>query len=180
LYYRICSPHATSTTSSSKSPSLQVSMLYTPPTFDHARKVIKCASTSCKPGSTDPRNIVAVSSSRAHGRAFLSSSYIFRCMVFDCRNGPYSSTWVLNLTINATALETLTKDSSPLICVMALHILSVIHVQTIASLVVLTIKKCAANTSPFVRKAAARSIPKCYRCVSCCGYILKGRLITSL
>jgi AP-3 complex subunit beta len=60
-------------------------------------------------------------------------------------------------------------DSSPLIRAMALRVLSGIRVQTIASLVVLAIKKCAADTSPYVRKAAALSIPKCYRCASCCG-----------
>ena len=69
-------------------------------------------------------------------------------------------------------------DSSPLIRAMALRVLSGIRVQTIASLVVLAIKKCAADTSPYVRKAAALSIPKCYRCVSCS--VLKGRLTTGL
>ena len=57
-------------------------------------------------------------------------------------------------------------DSSPLIRAMALRVLSGIRVPTIASLVVLAIKKCAADTSPYVRKTAALSIPKCYRCVS--------------
>ncbi|KAI0293827.1 adaptin N terminal region-domain-containing protein [Russula brevipes] len=53
-------------------------------------------------------------------------------------------------------------DSSPLIRAMALRVLSGIHVPTIANLVVLAIKKCAADTSPYVRKTAALSIPKCY------------------
>ena len=68
-------------------------------------------------------------------------------------------------------------DSSPLIRAMALRVLSGIRVPTIASLVVLAIKKCAADTSPYVRKTAALSIPKCYRCVSLPrrGF-LKGRL----
>jgi AP-3 complex subunit beta len=57
-------------------------------------------------------------------------------------------------------------DSSPLIRAMALRVLSGIRVPTIAGLVVLAIKKCAADTSPYVRKTAALSIPKCYRCVS--------------
>ncbi len=57
-------------------------------------------------------------------------------------------------------------DSSPLIRAMALRVLSGIRVPTIAGLVVVAIKKCAADTSPYVRKAAALSIPKCYRCVS--------------
>ena len=56
-------------------------------------------------------------------------------------------------------------DSSPLIRAMALRVLSGIRVPTIAGLIVLAIKKCAADTSPYVRKAAALSIPKCYRCV---------------
>ncbi|KAH9018479.1 adaptin N terminal region-domain-containing protein [Lactarius pseudohatsudake] len=53
-------------------------------------------------------------------------------------------------------------DSSPLIRAMALRVLSGIRVPTIAGLVVLAIKKCAADTSPYVRKAAALSVPKCY------------------
>ena len=56
-------------------------------------------------------------------------------------------------------------DSSPLIRAMALRVLSGIRVPTIAGLIVLAIKKCAADTSPYVRKTAALSIPKCYRCV---------------
>ncbi|KAH9958555.1 adaptin N terminal region-domain-containing protein [Russula dissimulans] len=53
-------------------------------------------------------------------------------------------------------------DSSPLIRAMALRVLSGIPVPTISSLVVLAIKKCATDSSPYVRKAAALSIPKCY------------------
>ncbi|KAH9057872.1 adaptin N terminal region-domain-containing protein [Lactarius vividus] len=45
-------------------------------------------------------------------------------------------------------------DSSPLIRAMALRVLS--------GILVLAIKKCAADTSPYVRKTAALSIPKCY------------------
>jgi AP-3 complex subunit beta len=67
-------------------------------------------------------------------------------------------------------------DSSPLIRAMALRVLSGIRVPTIASLVVLAIKKCAADTSPYVRKAAALSIPKCYRCAK--GGILEGIRLT--
>src|SRR5260221_413567 len=44
-------------------------------------------------------------------------------------------------------------DSSPLIRAMALRVLSGIRVPSIASLVLLAIKKCAADTSPYVRKA---------------------------
>ena len=55
-------------------------------------------------------------------------------------------------------------DSSPLIRAMALRVLSGIRVPSIGSLVVLSIKKCASDVSPYVRKAAALALPKCYRC----------------
>jgi AP-3 complex subunit beta len=53
-------------------------------------------------------------------------------------------------------------DPSPLIRAMALRVLSGINVPMIGSIVVLAIKKCAADPSPYVRKAAALAIPKCY------------------
>jgi AP-3 complex subunit beta len=53
-------------------------------------------------------------------------------------------------------------DPSPLIRAMALRVLSGIKVPMIGSLVVLAIKKCAADISPYVRKGAALAIPKCY------------------
>ncbi|PPQ75253.1 hypothetical protein CVT24_007431 [Panaeolus cyanescens] len=53
-------------------------------------------------------------------------------------------------------------DSNPLIRAMALRVLSGIKVPMIGSIVVLAIKKCAADISPYVRKAAALAIPKCY------------------
>lgn len=53
-------------------------------------------------------------------------------------------------------------DSSPLIRAMALRVLSGIRVPSIGAIVVLAIKKCAADPSPYVRKAAALAIPKCY------------------
>ncbi|KAF8871773.1 armadillo-type protein [Infundibulicybe gibba] len=53
-------------------------------------------------------------------------------------------------------------DSNPLIRAMALRVLSGIKVPMIASIVVLGIKKCAADISPYVRKASALAIPKCY------------------
>jgi AP-3 complex subunit beta len=46
---------------------------------------------------------------------------------------------------------------------MALRVLSGIKVPMIGSIVVLAIRKCAADPSPYVRKAAAFAIPKCYR-----------------
>ena len=57
-------------------------------------------------------------------------------------------------------------DGSPLIRAMALRVLSGIRVPMIGSLVVLAIKKCAADVSPYVRKAAALAIPKCFECAS--------------
>ncbi|KAJ8509159.1 hypothetical protein ONZ45_g8667 [Pleurotus djamor] len=54
------------------------------------------------------------------------------------------------------------NDSSPLIRAMALRVLSGIKVQMIGSIVVLAIKKCAADVSPYVRKNAALAIPKCF------------------
>lgn len=56
-------------------------------------------------------------------------------------------------------------DPNPLIRAMALRVLSSIRVPMIASIVALAIKKAAADTSPYVRKAAALAIPKCFRCV---------------
>ncbi|KAF8240686.1 hypothetical protein L208DRAFT_1231334 [Tricholoma matsutake] len=53
-------------------------------------------------------------------------------------------------------------DSNPLIRAMALRVLSGIKVPMIGNIVVLAIKKCAADISPYVRKTAALAIPKCY------------------
>lgn len=57
-------------------------------------------------------------------------------------------------------------DSNPLIRAMALRVLSGIRVPMIGSIVVLSIKKCAGDVSPYVRKTAAIAIPKCLRYVS--------------
>ncbi|KAF8556169.1 hypothetical protein OG21DRAFT_1495700 [Imleria badia] len=54
-------------------------------------------------------------------------------------------------------------DPSPLIRAMALRVLSGIKVPMICGLVVLAIKKCAADLSPYVRKAAALAIPKAFQ-----------------
>ncbi|KAF8659046.1 hypothetical protein AX16_001919 [Volvariella volvacea WC 439] len=53
-------------------------------------------------------------------------------------------------------------DANPLIRAMALRVLSGIKVPMIGSIVVLAIRKCAADVSPYVRKAASLAIPKCY------------------
>lgn len=55
-------------------------------------------------------------------------------------------------------------DPNPLIRAMALRVLSGIKVPMVGSIVALGIKKCAADPSPYVRKAAALAIPKLYRC----------------
>ncbi|KAH9945480.1 adaptin N terminal region-domain-containing protein [Epithele typhae] len=55
------------------------------------------------------------------------------------------------------------SDANPLIRAMALRVLSGIKVPMIASIVMLAIKKCAADISPYVRKAAALAIPKLYQ-----------------
>lgn len=65
------------------------------------------------------------------------------------------------LSINAFQKDL--TDPSPLIRAMALRVLSGIKVPMIGSIVVLAIKKCAADLSPYVRKAAALAVPKVYR-----------------
>jgi AP-3 complex subunit beta len=54
-------------------------------------------------------------------------------------------------------------DPNPVIRAVALRVLSGIKVPMIASLVVLAIKKCAVDTSPYVRTGAALAILKCCR-----------------
>jgi len=56
-------------------------------------------------------------------------------------------------------------DPNPLIRAMALRVLGGIRVPMIGNIVVLAIKKCAADVSPYVRKVAALAIPKCYEYV---------------
>jgi AP-3 complex subunit beta len=55
-------------------------------------------------------------------------------------------------------------DPNPLIRAMALRLLSGIgsKVSVIQAVVLLAVKKCAADTSPYVRKSAALSLIKCY------------------
>ncbi|KAJ3829990.1 adaptin N terminal region-domain-containing protein [Lentinula raphanica] len=55
------------------------------------------------------------------------------------------------------------NDSNPFIRAMALRVLSGIRVPMVGNIVVLAIKKCAADFSPYVRKVAALAIPKCYQ-----------------
>ncbi|KAI5121230.1 hypothetical protein M0805_007237 [Coniferiporia weirii] len=53
-------------------------------------------------------------------------------------------------------------DANPLIRAMALRVLSGINVPMVGNIVVLAVKKCAADPSPYVRKAAALATIKCY------------------
>ncbi|KAJ3717651.1 adaptin N terminal region-domain-containing protein [Lentinula guzmanii] len=55
------------------------------------------------------------------------------------------------------------NDSNPFIRAMALRVLSGIRVPMVGNIVVLAIKKSAADFSPYVRKVAALAIPKCYQ-----------------
>ena len=63
-------------------------------------------------------------------------------------------------------------DPNPLIRAMALRVLSGVKVPMIGSIVVLAIRKCSADPSPYVRKAAALAIPKCFRCVNVSNMII--------
>ena len=65
------------------------------------------------------------------------------------------------LSIN-TIQKSLT-DQSPQIRAMALRVMSGIKVPVISQIVSLAIKRGIADMSPYVRKAAALAIPKCYR-----------------
>ena len=65
------------------------------------------------------------------------------------------------LSIN-TIQKSLT-DQSPQVRAMALRVMSGIRVPVISQIVSLAIKRGCADMSPYVRKAAALAIPKCYR-----------------
>jgi len=54
-------------------------------------------------------------------------------------------------------------DPSPLIRAMALRVLSGIRVSTVATIVLMAVRKCAADPSPYVRKAAALAVMKVYK-----------------
>ncbi|KIP11063.1 hypothetical protein PHLGIDRAFT_125175 [Phlebiopsis gigantea 11061_1 CR5-6] len=55
------------------------------------------------------------------------------------------------------------SDPNPLIRAMALRVLSGIKVPMIGSIVVLAIKKCVSDISPYVRKAAAMAVHQAYK-----------------
>ncbi|KAH0547650.1 hypothetical protein FGG08_000139 [Glutinoglossum americanum] len=65
------------------------------------------------------------------------------------------------LSIN-TIQKSLT-DQNPQVRAMALKVMSGIRVPVISQIVSLAIKRGCADMSPYVRKAAALAIPKCYR-----------------
>ncbi|KAH7398415.1 adaptin N terminal region-domain-containing protein [Pyrenochaeta sp. MPI-SDFR-AT-0127] len=65
------------------------------------------------------------------------------------------------LSIN-TIQKSLT-DSNPQLRALALRVMSSIRVPVISQIVSLGIKRGAGDMSPFVRRAAALAIPKCYR-----------------
>lgn len=65
------------------------------------------------------------------------------------------------LSIN-TIQKSLT-DQSPQVRAMALRVMSGIRVPVISQIVSLAIKRGCADMSPYVRKAAALAVPKCYR-----------------
>src|SRR3954469_11271489 len=53
-------------------------------------------------------------------------------------------------------------DQNQLIRAMALRVMSSIRVPVISPIVMLGIKKCITDSSPYVRKTAAHAIVKCY------------------
>lgn len=53
-------------------------------------------------------------------------------------------------------------DANPLIRAMALRVLSGINVPMVENIVILAVKKCSADPSPYVRKAAALAVIKCH------------------
>src|SRR4051812_3778071 len=65
------------------------------------------------------------------------------------------------LSIN-TIQKALT-DQNQVVRAMAIRVMSGIRVPVISQIVALGIKRCVGDMSPYVRKAAALAIPKCYR-----------------
>ncbi|KAK6511190.1 AP-3 complex subunit beta, variant 2 [Arthrobotrys musiformis] len=65
------------------------------------------------------------------------------------------------LSIN-TIQKALT-DQNQVVRAMAIRVMSGIRVPVISQIVALGIKRCVTDMSPYVRKAAALAIPKCYR-----------------
>ncbi|TFK27751.1 hypothetical protein FA15DRAFT_692221 [Coprinopsis marcescibilis] len=80
--------------------------------------------------------------------------------IYLLHHSPYDPDLAL-LSIN-TFQKDLSSDPNPLIRAMALRVLSGMRVPMVGNVVVMGIKKCASDTSPYVRKVAALAIPKCY------------------
>ncbi|KAF6757176.1 beta-NAP protein [Ephemerocybe angulata] len=80
--------------------------------------------------------------------------------IYLLHHSPYDPDLAL-LSIN-TFQKDLTSDPNPLIRAMALRVLSGMRVPMVANVVVMGIKKCASDSSPYVRKVAALAIPKLY------------------
>ena len=53
-------------------------------------------------------------------------------------------------------------DDNPLVRAMALRVMSSIRVRMIVQIVIMALKKCALDPSPYVRKAAAHAVPKVF------------------
>ena len=54
------------------------------------------------------------------------------------------------------------QDSNPLIRSMALRVLSSMNIPTIGNIILMAIKKCAGDISPYVRRVAAMALIKYY------------------
>ena len=65
------------------------------------------------------------------------------------------------LSINT--IQKSSTDQNPQVRAMALRVMSGIKVPVISQIVSLAIKRGCGDMSPYVRKAAALAIPKCYR-----------------
>ncbi|RXW18134.1 hypothetical protein EST38_g7717 [Candolleomyces aberdarensis] len=80
--------------------------------------------------------------------------------IYLLHHSPYDPDLAL-LSIN-TFQRDLSADPNPLIRAMALRVLSGMRVPMVVNVVVMGVKKCASDTSPYVRKVAALAIPKVY------------------
>ncbi|KAI0176123.1 ARM repeat-containing protein [Hypoxylon sp. FL1284] len=82
---------------------------------------------------------------------------VYICLIHHAEQEPD----VALLSINT--IQKSLSDSNPQVRALALRTMSGIRVPVISQIVSLAIKKGAVDMSPYVRKAAALAIPKCYR-----------------
>ena len=69
--------------------------------------------------------------------------------------------------------------TNPLIRGLALRVMTSIRVSDIIQIQLLAVRKCATDTSPYVRKCAANAVPKIFSMVrSCCIYFLTLHYMT--